>query len=128
MGASAPIFRLEVNMSEIQQHQHDPIAALVKQIDTLSLAAKGVKYIKQEFKETKDFDADNMFNFVCMLMSDSSKVNTLVMNADPVVLSSIQYFVHWYATSIDSENIPSQLRSIQQHRLEATGGIDLLSD
>lgn len=104
-------------MSEVQQPKSD-IERMLDAIDLLSLAAKGVRYIKNEFPETKQYDHDQLFQYISRMMGDSSKVNALVMSADPVALSSIKYFVHWYATSIDSALLPSMLSRLGQVRID----------
>jgi hypothetical protein len=93
-----------------------PLQMLSDEIDVIAYAAKGVRYLKTEFPDTKDYDADQMFKFVSNLMSTSSKINALVMSSDSTVLNSIRLFLNWYASSIDSESIPQLLSQVAEHR------------
>lgn len=93
------------------------VEALLDAIDTLSYASRGVRYIKNEYPETKDFDHNQMFSFIFELMNNPSKLNALVMGADPVVLSSIRHFIAWYATSADSDFIATEIRGIRDAKI-----------
>lgn len=104
-------------MSEISKPKTD-IERVLDALDLLSLAAKGVTYIKREYPQTAKLDHDQLFTFISNMMSDASKVNALVMSADPVVLVSIRYFVHWYATSLDSNLLPSNFAKLAQDRMD----------
>lgn len=82
---------------------------LVEALSSMAVAAKGVAYIKAEYKDTADYDHHQMFTFISKLLSNKSLVNSMVMSADPVLLSSMQYFVSWYVEYSNSSVVPDQL-------------------
>lgn len=89
---------------------------LVDAMSSMAVAAKGVQYIKNEFKETADYDHNQMFEFISNMLSNRSLVNALVMSGDPVILSSMQYFVSCYVEYSGTTTVPDQLRLVAEAR------------
>lgn len=119
-GASAPFLVSGEVSLPMQIEVASTKKALADAMSSMAVAAKGVQYIKNEFKDTAAYDHNQMFEFISKLLSNKSLVNAMVMSGDPVILSSMQYFVSWYVEYSNTSTVPDQLKLV----LASTHSID----